>query len=49
MIMEIMNNMRQRVGSTMGNSYSTIMMVFDSKLSARMETGMEGLDNTKME
>ena len=44
--MEIANNMRQRMGREMGNTYGTIMMVVDYKLSGRMETSMEGLENT---
>ena len=43
--------MRQRVGSTMGNSEGTSrMMVVEYKESGRMETDMEGVDViTRME
>ena len=41
-----MINMRQMVGSTMGNSSGTSMMVVVDKLSTRMEIDMEGGDDT---
>ena len=45
--MEIAINMRQRVGSSMGNGYGTSrMMVVMIKLSGRMENNMEGRDDT---
>ena len=38
--------MRQRVGKEMGNSSGTGVMVFEYKVSSRMENNMEGGENS---